>query len=135
MTWYYTSVQFSYSVVSESATPWTAACQASLSITNSRRLLKLMSVDWWYHSTIPSSVIPFSFYLQSFPVSGSFPRSQFFTSGGQSIGVFASASVLTMNTLDQFPLGMTGWISLQSKGFTILFFTTTVILKVWPENY
>ena len=68
------------------------------------------------HPNIPSSVIPFSFYLQSFPASGSFPRSQFFTSGVQSIGASASASVLPMNIQDWFPLGWTGWISLLSKG-------------------
>ena len=63
----------------------------------------------WYHPTIPPSVVPFSSCLQSFPASGSFPISQFFTSGGQSIGVSASASVLPMNILDWFPLGWTGW--------------------------
>ena len=62
----------------------------------------------WCHPTISSSVIPFSSRLQSFPVSGSFPMSQFFTSGGQSIGVSASASVLPMNSQDWFPLGLTG---------------------------
>ena len=79
---------------------------------------------WWYHPTISSSVIPFSSCLQSFPASGSFPRSQFFVSGGQSIGV--SASVLPMNTQDWFPLGRTGWISLQSKGLSRVFSNTTV---------
>ena len=69
-------------------------------------------------STISSSVAPFSFSPQSFPASGSFPVSQFFTSGGQSIG--ASASVLPMNIQDWFPLGWTGWISLQSKGLKSL---------------
>ena len=71
---------------------------------------------WWCHPTILSSVIPFSSSLQSFPASGSFPMSQSFASGGQSIGVSASASVLPMNIQDWFPLGWTGWISLQSKG-------------------
>ena len=70
----------------------------------------------WCHSTISSSVMPFSSCLQSFPASGSFPMSQFFTSGGQSTGVSASVSVLPMNSQDWFPLGWTGWISLQSKG-------------------
>ena len=70
----------------------------------------------WCHLTISSSVIPFSSCLQSFPASGSFPMSQLFASGGQSIGVSASASVLPMNSQDWFPLGWTGWISLQSKG-------------------
>ena len=73
-------------------------------------------LSWWCHPTISSSVIPFSSFLQSFPASGSFPMSQFFTSGGQSIGTSASASVLPMNIQDWFPLGLTGLISLQSKG-------------------
>ena len=70
----------------------------------------------WCHPTISSSVIPFSSCLQSFPASGYFPMSQFFTSGGQSIRVSASASVLPTNIQDWFPLGLTGLISLQSKG-------------------
>ena len=77
----------------------------------------------WCHPTIPFSV-PFSFCLQSCPASGSFQMSQFFTSGGHSIG--ASASVLPMNVQDWFPLGWTGWISLQSKGLSRVFFNTTV---------
>ena len=80
----------------------------------------------WCHPTISSSVIPFSSCLQSFPASGSFPVSQFFKSGGQSIGVSASASVLPMNTKDWFPLGWTGWISLQSKELSRVFSNTTV---------
>ena len=70
----------------------------------------------WHHSTISSSVVPFSSSLQSFPASGSFQMSQFFASGGQSIGVLASTSVLPMNIQDWCPLGYTGWISLPSKG-------------------
>ena len=70
----------------------------------------------WCHPTISSSVVPFSSCLQSFPASGSFPVSQFFTSGGQSIGVSASTSVLPMNIQGWFPLEWTGWIPLQSKG-------------------
>ena len=70
----------------------------------------------WCHPTISSSVVPFSSCPQSFPALGSFPMSQFFTSGGQSIGVSASTSVLPMNIPDWFPLGWTSWISLQSKG-------------------
>ena len=81
-------------------TPWTAAHQASLSITNSWSLLKLMSAESMLPSNIPFSVVPFSSRLQSFPVSGSFPMSQFFTSDGQSIGDSASASVLPMNIQD-----------------------------------
>ena len=80
----------------------------------------------WCHPTISSSVIPFSSHLQSFPASGSFPVSQLFTSGGQSIGVSASTSVLSMNTQDWSPLGWTGWISLQSKGLSRVFSNTTV---------
>ena len=74
----------------------------------------------------PSSVVPFSSCLQPFPASGSFPMSQFFTSGGKSIGVSASASVFSTNIQDRFPLGWTGWISLQSKGFSRVFSNTTV---------
>ena len=80
----------------------------------------------WCHPTISLSVIPFSFCFQSFSVSGSFTVSQFFTSGGQSFGVSASASVLSMNIQDWFPLGLTGWISLQSKGLSRVFSNTTV---------
>ena len=79
----------------------------------------------WCHPTISSSVILFSSDLQSFPASVSFPMSQFFPSGGQSIGVSSSASVLPMNIQDWFPLGWTGWISLQSKGLPRIFSSTT----------
>ena len=81
--------------------------------------------SWWCHSTISFSVIPFS-YLQSFPASGSFPMNKFFTSGGQSIGVSASASVLTMNIQDWFPLGLSCLLSLQSKGLSRVFSNTTI---------
>ena len=80
----------------------------------------------WCHPTISSSVVPFSSCPQSFPASGSFQMSQFFASGGQSIGVSASTSVLLMNTQDWSPLGWTGWISLQSKGLSRGFSNTTV---------
>ena len=76
--------------------------------------------------TISSSVVPFSSHLQSFPASGSFQMSHFFASGGQSIGVSASALVLPMNIQDWFPLGLTAWISLQSKGLSRVFSNTTV---------
>ena len=82
--------------------PWTAAHQASLSFTNSWSLLKLISIKWWCHPTVSPSVAPFSSRLQSFPASESFLMSQFFTSGGQSIGVSASASVLPMNIQDWY---------------------------------
>ena len=80
----------------------------------------------WCHPTISSSVIPFSSCPQSFQSSGSFQMSQLFASGGQSIGVSASISVLPLNTQDWSPLGWTGWISLQSKGLSRVFSNTTV---------
>ena len=80
----------------------------------------------WCHPIISSSVIPFSSCLQSFPASGFFQMSQFFTSGGQSIGVSASTSALPLNIQDWFPLGWTGWISLQSQGLSRVFSNTTV---------
>ena len=80
----------------------------------------------WCHTTISSPIIPFSACPQSFPASGSFQMSQLFASGGQSIGVSASASVLPVNTQHCFPLGWTGWISLQSKGLSRVFSNTTV---------
>ena len=96
------------------ATPWTAARQASPGACSNS-----CPLSWWCHSTISSSVIPFSnSYLQSFPASRSFPMSQFFLSSGQSIGASASASVLPMNIQDWFPLGFTGLISLLSKGLS-----------------
>ena len=123
----FSSVQFNHSVVSDSLrphglqharppctspTPWVYPNSSPLS--------------WWCHQTISSSVIPFSSCLQSFPASGSFQMSQFFTSGGRSIGVSASASVLPMNIHDWFPLGWTDWISLLSKGLSRVFSSTTV---------
>ena len=108
------------------ATLWTTACQASLSITNSRRLLKRMSIE----SVMPSNHLicchPLLFLPQSFPASRSFQMCQFFTSRGQSTGVSASASVLPINIQDWFPLGWTGWISLQTKGLSRVFSNTTV---------
>ena len=80
----------------------------------------------WCRPTILSSVIPFSSCLQSFPASGSFPMSQFFASGGHSIGASASASILPMNIQDLFPLGLTGWISLLSKELSRVFSNITV---------
>ena len=84
------------------------------------------ALSQWCHPAISSSVIPFSSCPQSLPASGSFPTSQLFAWGGQSIGVSASASVLPLNTQDWSPLGWTGWISLQSKGLTRVFSSTTV---------
>ena len=83
-------------------------------------------LSWWCYPIISSSVIPFSSCLQSFPGSGSFQMSQLFTSGGQSIGVSASTSVLPKNIQDWSPLGWTGWISLQSRGLSRVFSNTTV---------
>ena len=118
------SVQ-SLSRVRLSSTPWAAARQASLSITGSRSSLRLMSMA----SVMPSSHLFLCRPLLLSPsvlASGSFPRSQFFVSGGQSTGVSASASVLPVNIQDWFPLGWTGWISLQSKGLSRVSSNTTV---------
>ena len=117
----FSSVQ-SLSHVQLVVTPWIAARQASLSITNSWSLLKLMSIK----SVMPSNHLIFCRLLQSFPASGAFPMSQFFTSGVQSIEVSALASVLSKNIQDWFPLGLTGWVSLQSKGLSRVFSNTTV---------
>jgi len=105
------------------ATPWTAACQASLSFTISWSLLKLISLELVMPSNHLILCRPLS-CLQYFPASESFQMSQFFASGGQSIGVAASASVLPMNIQDCFPLGWTGLISLQSKGISRVFSNT-----------
>ena len=83
-------------------------------------------LSWWCHSTISSSIFPFSSCPQSFPASGSFQMSQLFTSDGQSIGVLTSTSVLPVNFQDLSPVGWTGWISLQSKGLSRVFSDTTV---------
>ena len=108
------------------ATPWTSARQASLSITNSQSLLKLLSIELVMPSNRLILCRPLLLLPSVFPASGSFSRSQFVTSGGQSIGVSASASVLPMHIQDWFPLGWTGWISLQSKGLSRVFSSTTV---------
>ena len=101
---HFSSVQ-SFRLVRLFVTPWTAALQASLFITNSQSLLKLMSIESVMYPTILSSVVPFSSCLQSFPASESFPVSQFFVSGGRSIGVSASTLVLSMNIQDCSTLG------------------------------
>ena len=108
------------------ATPCTAAHQASLSLTNSWSLLKLMSIESVMLSNHLLLCRPSLIMSSVFPASGSFPESQFFASGGQNIGVSASASVLQMNIQDGFPLRWTGWISLQSKGLSGVFSNTTV---------
>ena len=120
--WYISSVQL-LSRVQLFATPWIAAHQASLFITNTWSLLNSCPFSQCSHPTISSSVIPFS-HLQSFLASESFQMSQFFESGGQSFG--ASASVLPMNIQNWSTLGWTGWISLQSKGLSGVFSKTTV---------
>ena len=122
----FSSVQFSWSVVSGSL--WLHGLQhARLPCPSptSRAYSNSCPSSWWCHPTISCSVVPFS-HLQSCPASGSFPMSQLFTSGGQSMGVSASASVLSMNIQDRFPLGLTGWISLQSKGLSRVFSNTVV---------
>ena len=138
------SVQFSCSVVSDSLwphglqrtrppcpSPTPGACSNSCPL------------NWWCHPTISSSVALFSSYPQPFPASESFPISQFFASGGHSIGASASASVLPMNIQDWFPLGLTGWISLQSKGLSRVFSSTAIPKHqffgaqppLWPNSH
>ena len=123
----FSSIQFNHSVVSNSLgphesqhtrPPWLPPTTRGHSIS--------CPSSQWCHPAISSSVIPFSSCPQSLPASESFPMSQFFTSGGQSIGVSASTSVLPMNTQDLSPLEWTGWISLQSKGPSSVFSNTTV---------
>ena len=121
------SVQFSRSVVSDSLRPH------GLQYARPPRPSPTLGVysnscpsSRWCHPTISSSVVPFSSCPQSFPASGSFPMSEFFASGGQSIRVAASTSVLPMNIQDWSSLGLPGWISLQSKGLSRVFSNTTV---------
>ena len=121
------SVQFSYPVVSNSL--WPHGLQYARFPCPSRTLGAYSNscpLSWWCHPTIFSFVVPLSSRLQSFPASGSFQMSEFFTSGGQRIGVSTSASVLPMNIQDWFPLGWTGWISLHSRGLSRVFSNTTV---------
>ena len=120
-------VQFSHSVVSDSLRP-RGPQHARLPCPSPapRTYSNSCPLSDWCHPTISSSVIPFSSCLQSFPAPGSFLMSQFFASGGQSIGASVSASVLSMNIQDWFPLGLTGWISLQSKGLSKVFSSATV---------
>ena len=122
-----TSVQFSCSVVSDSLQPHEPQharppCPSPTPRVHSNSC----PLCQWCHPTISSSVVPFSSCPQSFPASGSFQMSQLFVSGGQSIGVSASTSVLAMNIQDWSPLGWTGWISLKSKGLSRIFSNTTV---------
>ena len=120
-------VQFSRSVMSTSLQPHGLQhARLPCSSSTPQAYSDSRPFSQWCHPTISSSVIPFSSCLQSFPVSGAFPVSQLFASGGQSIGVSASASVLPMNIQDWFPLGWTGLISLQSKGLSRVFSNTTI---------
>ena len=121
------SVQFNRSVVSDSLRPHRLQhARPPCPSPTPRACSNPCPSSQWCHPTISSSVIPFSSCLQSFPESGSFPMSQLFASGGQSIGVSASTSVLPMNTQEWSPLGWTGWISLQSKGLSRIFSKTTI---------
>ena len=121
------ALQFSCSVVSNSLWPHGLQhARLPCPSPTPRAYSNSCPLSWWCHLTIASSVIPFFSYPQSFPASESFQMKQFFTSGGQSIGVSALASVLPMNIQDWFPLGWTSWISLQSKGLSRVFSNTTV---------
>ena len=132
MRYNFVPVQFSRSVVSNSLWPHEPqhARPPCLSPTSGAYSNSCPS-HWWCHPAISSSVVPFSSCPQSFPASGSFPMSQLFAWGGQSIGVSASTSVLAMNTQGWSPLGWTGWISLQSKGLSRVFSNTTV----WKHQF
>ena len=121
------SVQFSHSVVSNSFWPYEVQhARPSYPSPTPRVYPNSYPSSRWCHPTISSSVVPVSSRPQSFPVWGSFQMSLLFTSGGQTIGVSPSTSVLPVNTQDWFPLGWTGWISLQSKGLSRVFYNTTV---------
>ena len=121
------SVQFSHSVMSDSLRPHGLQhIRPPCPSPTPRAHSDPCPSSQWCHPTISSSVVPLSSCLQSFPASGSFPRSHFFASGGQSIRVSALASVLPMNIQDWFPSGWTDWIFLQSKGLSRVFSNTTV---------
>ena len=122
----FSSVQFSCSVMSNSLQSHGLHARPPCPSPTPGVYSNSCPLSQWCHLTISSSVIPFSSCPQSFPASGSFQMSQLFISSGQRIGVSASTSVLPMNTWDWFPLGWTGWISLQSKGFSRVFSNTTV---------
>ena len=120
------SVQFSHLVMSNSLWPHGLQhARLPCPSPTPRACSNSCPLSQWCHPTMSSSVIPFS-RLQSFLASGSFPMSQFFASGGQSIEISVSASVLPLNIQDWFPLGWTGWISLQSKELSRIFSNTTV---------
>ena len=120
-------VQFSRSVMSDSLQPHEPQhARPPCPSATPRVYPNSCPLSQWCHLTTSSPVVPFSSCLQSFPASGSFQMSQLFTSGGQNTRVSALTSVLPMNTQDQFPLGWTGWISLQSKGLSRVFINTTI---------
>ena len=123
----FSSVQFSHSVESDSLWPHGLQHARLLCLSPTPGACSnLCPLCRWCYPTILSLIIPFSSCLQSFPASGSFQMSQFFTSGGQSMGISDSASVLPMNIQDWFPLGLTGLISLQSMGLSRVFSNITV---------
>ena len=123
----FSSVQFSLSIMSNSLWPHEPQhARPPCSSPTPRVYSDSCPLSRWCHPAISSSVVPFSSCLQSLPASESFPMSQLFASGGQSIRVSASISVFPMNTQDWSPLGWTGWISLQSKGLSRVFSNTTV---------
>ena len=124
----FSSVQFNHSVASDYLRPHGLQhARLPYPSPTPRAYSNLCPLCRWCHPTISSSVIPFSSCLQSFAASGSFQMSWFFTSGGQSIGISASASVLPVNIQDWFPWGLTAWISLQFKGLSKAFSNTTVL--------
>ena len=125
--WVGARVQFSHLVMSNSLWPHGPQhSRAPCPSPTPRVYPNSCPLSWWWHPTISFSALPFSSCPRSFPASGSFPMSQLFTSGGQSIRVSASTSVRPMNTQDWSPLGWTGWISLQSKGLSRVFSNTTL---------
>ena len=122
----FSSFQFSRTVVSDSLQPnGLQHARSPCPSPTPRAYSNSCPSSWWCHPTISSFVIPLSSCLQSFPASGSFQMSQFFTSGGQSIRISALSSVLPMNIQDWSPLEWTGWTSLQFKGFSRVFSNTT----------
>ena len=124
---YHVSVQFSFSVMYDSLQPHELQhARPPCPSPTPGIYLNVWTLSRWCWQTISSSVIPISVHFQSFPASGTFQIGQLFTSGGQSIGVSASTSVLPMNTQDWSALGWTGWISLQSEGLSRVFSNTTV---------
>ena len=129
---FYSSVQFIHSVVSDSLQPLGPQhARLPCPPPTPRACSNSCASSRWFHPTISSSVAPFSSCPQSFPASGSFPMSQFFPSGGQTIGASALASVLPVNIQDWFPLGLTSLISLLSKGLSRVFSSTTI----WKHQF